>query len=245
MPGEACEEQRGKTRQESLRWARAPTRDGGQGRVEPRQNVGRHVPASTCRESTGGSGTEDECGPGGLARSPEREQARRAKLSIIAKQRGLGGYERGSGRGRKGWYRGIWCDSTYELAFVIWALDHEIPFERNLEVFPYEYDGRVLHWMPDLLLADGTYIEIKGYMSDQARAKFEYFLRPLTIFTRLELSRMFDYAHGGMGATSPPSMRKISSSEEYLRSSVKRTRLENVRGTTHRGFESHSLRPAT
>jgi hypothetical protein len=134
-----------------------------------------------------------------LTGSPEREQARRAKLSIVAKERGLGGYACGSGRGKKGWYRGFWCDSTYELAFVVWAVDHEIPFERNLELFPYEYQGQVLHWMPDFLLADGTYIEIKGYLSNQARAKFEYFLRPLAIFTRTDLSRMFDYAHQHCG----------------------------------------------
>jgi hypothetical protein len=73
--------------------------------------------------------------------SPERERARRAKLSIVAQQRGLGGYERGSGRGKKGWYRGFWCDSTYELVFVVWALDHEIPFERNLEFFPMNMRG--------------------------------------------------------------------------------------------------------
>jgi hypothetical protein len=134
-----------------------------------------------------------------LANSPEREMARRAKLSIVARARGLGGYERGSGRGRKGWYRGFWCDSTYELAFVVWALDHEIPFVRNLEFFPYEYEGRVLQWTPDFLLADGTYIEIKGYLTDQARATFEYFLRPLTIFTRTELSRIFDYVYQRYG----------------------------------------------
>jgi len=134
-----------------------------------------------------------------LANAPEREVARRAKLSAIAKQRGLGGYERGSGRGRKGWYLGHWCDSTYELAFVVWALDHEIPFVRNIELFPYKYEGRVLHWMPDFLLADGTYIEIKGYVTDQARAKFEYFHPPLTIFTRTELDRMFDYVHQRYG----------------------------------------------
>jgi hypothetical protein len=53
--------------------------------------------------------------------------------------------------------------------------------------------------MPDFLLADGTYIEIKGYLTDQARAKFDYFLRPLMIFTRTELSRMFDYVHQRYG----------------------------------------------
>jgi hypothetical protein len=103
--------------------------------------------------------------------SPELEASRRKKISDTARRVGMGGYRRGSGRGKKGWYRGHWCDSTYELAFVVWALDYEVPFVRNLEFFPYEYEGRVLHWMPDFLLADGTYIEIKGYLTDQARAE--------------------------------------------------------------------------
>jgi len=134
-----------------------------------------------------------------LAESQELERGRREKLSRAARLRGLGGYERGSGRGKKGWYRGFWCDSSYELAFVVWALDHEIPFVRNLEFFPYEYRGQVLRWTPDFLLADGTYIEIKGYLTDQAQAKFDYFLRPLRVFTRPELGRMFDYVRQKYG----------------------------------------------
>ncbi len=56
-----------------------------------------------------------------------------------------------------------------------------------------------MRWMSDFLLADGTYIEIKGYLTDQARAKFDYFLRPLQVFTRSELGRMFDYVHHRYG----------------------------------------------
>lgn len=85
------------------------------------------------------------------------------------------------------------------MAFVIWALDHEIPFERNLQFFPYEYQGKVMRWMPDFVLADGTFVEIKGYLTDQARAKFEYFLPPLRVFTRTELDRMFDYVYSQYG----------------------------------------------
>ena len=82
---------------------------------------------------------------------------------------------------------------------MVWALDHEIPFVRNLEFFPYEYQGKVMRWTPDFLLADGTYIEIKGYLTDQARAKFEYFLRPLQVFTQAELRRMFEYVQNTYG----------------------------------------------
>jgi len=58
------------------------------------------------------------------------------------------------GAAKKGWYRGYWCDSTYELLFVIYTLDHEIELERNLEVFPYEFEGRLQRWIPDFRLAE-------------------------------------------------------------------------------------------
>lgn len=32
-----------------------------------------------------------------------------------------------------------------------------------------------MRWIPDVLLADGTLIEIKGYVTAQAMAKFEFF----------------------------------------------------------------------
>jgi hypothetical protein len=100
---------------------------------------------------------------------------------------------------RRGWYRGYWCDSTYELVFVARALDHELPLERNLECFPYEYEAAVLHWTPDFLLADGTYIEIKGYLSGQAEAKFDYFYRPLRVLARSDLQQMFDHVYNTYG----------------------------------------------
>jgi hypothetical protein len=99
----------------------------------------------------------------------------------------------GSGRGKKGWFRGYWCDSTYELVFVAYALDHDIRFERNLEVFPYEYANKIMRWIPDFRLEDGTYVEIKGYLSAQALAKFEFFYRPLLVLAQAELREMFEY----------------------------------------------------
>ena len=29
-----------------------------------------------------------------------------------------------TGKGKKGWYKGFFCSSTYELAYVIFCLDH-------------------------------------------------------------------------------------------------------------------------
>lgn len=50
----------------------------------------------------------------------------------------IGGYVINSCRGKHGWYKGIYCDSTYELAYVIYCLDHNIPIRRCEEVFEYK-----------------------------------------------------------------------------------------------------------
>lgn len=91
----------------------------------------------------------------------DKEAQRRSKLSVVAKSKGLGGYVKGSGRGRKGYYKGIWCDSGWELAYVMYNLDHGIEFKRNTDSFPYVYQGRQLNYVPDFYEA-GYYIEIKG-----------------------------------------------------------------------------------
>lgn len=70
--------------------------------------------------------------------------------------------DRKSGRGKKGWYKGYFCDSTYELAYVIYCLDHNIPIERNREYFLYEYQGKQHRYYPDFIV-DGVLVEIKGF----------------------------------------------------------------------------------
>jgi hypothetical protein len=128
-----------------------------------------------------------------LRSSPEIEALRRRKLSDEALRRGLGRYRQGSGRGKKGRYRCYWCDSSYELAFVIYALDHGLAFERNLKSFPYTFDGRTRHWIPDFRLADGTYLEIKGYVSPQAEAKFAAFPHGLIVVRRENMQFVFEH----------------------------------------------------
>lgn len=70
----------------------------------------------------------------------------------------LGGYREGSGRAKTGYYKGIYCGSTYELAWVIYQLDHSKHFQRFEGCL--ETDGK--KYYPDFL-QDGKIIEIKGY----------------------------------------------------------------------------------
>lgn len=74
----------------------------------------------------------------------------------------MGGYRKGSGRSKSGYFRGIYCGSTYELCWVIYSLDHGIGFQR----FPGKIEKNGLVYYPDFLLADNTtIIETKGYES--------------------------------------------------------------------------------
>ena len=98
-------------------------------------------------------------------------------LSEIAKKNingNYGGYKPNGGRGRKGWYRGIFCDSSWELAYVIWCLDHNKIIKRCIEKFQYTYNGKIYNYLPDFVV-DQKYTEIKGYKTAQWQAKLTQF----------------------------------------------------------------------
>lgn len=95
---------------------------------------------------------------------PHSEKAKR-KISETAKKNGKsGGYRKGSGQGKKGWYKGYFCDSSWELAYVIYNLEHGITnFTKNFnEKFEYEIDGEKHLYVPDFKFSDGHFIEVKG-----------------------------------------------------------------------------------
>lgn len=71
-----------------------------------------------------------------------------------------GGYREGSGRSKSGYYKGIYCGSTYELCWVIYSIDHKIQFSR----FPGKLEKDGIAYYPDFLLSDEkTIVETKGY----------------------------------------------------------------------------------
>ena len=91
-----------------------------------------------------------------------------------------------------GYYKGIYCGSTYELAYTIYNLDHNIPFERNKKGFPYKYKGRKHTYYPDYITPDG-YIEIKGMWTDKVDAKLAAVDEPIKILYKKDLKYAFDY----------------------------------------------------
>ena len=73
-----------------------------------------------------------------------------------------------------GTYRGIACDSSWELAFVVYNMDRGIDISRNKDYFTYCYDNKQHRFYPDFKL-DDTYYEIKGQWTEQETAKINCF----------------------------------------------------------------------
>lgn len=114
-----------------------------------------------------------------------------------------GGYREGSGRAKSGRYKGIYCGSTYELCWVIYALDHNIEFSR----FPTTLVGEDgLKYIPDFLLADGkTIIECKGYeypgAVDKKTALAESLGYTVMVLRKEDLQHAFEYVKNTYGTS--------------------------------------------
>lgn len=125
------------------------------------------------------------------------EENRKIKLSEIAKNRHLGGYVKGSGRGKKGWYCGYWCDSSWELAWVVYNIEHNIIFQRNRNGFEYLFNGEIKRYYPDFIIGD-TYYEIKGRRNyDELdginKEKISQFKYKLEVLYTKDMSKYLDY----------------------------------------------------
>lgn len=116
----------------------------------------------------------------------------------VSKNPLTGGYRPGSGRSKSGWYKNFYCGSTWELAFLIWALDHKIPVERCAEKFKYEFEG-TRTYLPDFVVGD-LFVEIKGYDTEQTRAKIDQFPKNLVVLREEDLEPVFSYVKTAYGA---------------------------------------------
>jgi hypothetical protein len=134
----------------------------------------------------------------GRALSEELENIRRKRISDTMRNKKCGGLRRGSGRGKKGWYKGYWCDSSWELAWVIYQLEHNISFIRNEEKFEYQHKGKTRNYIPDFKIED-IYIEIKGYNTDQWQDKLSQFPHKLQILYKQEMKPILEYVIGKYG----------------------------------------------
>lgn len=97
------------------------------------------------------------------------------KLSAKAKSINFGGYQPNSIKKHKhGIYCGIHYDSSWELAFLVYNLDHNKNIQRCAEVRTYiDKEGNEKRYYPDFII-DGIIYEIKGFEDDNAKLKAYY-----------------------------------------------------------------------
>lgn len=101
-----------------------------------------------------------------------RNKSKYNKLSNIAKKCNFGGYYQNSiKKHHKGNYKGIHCDSSWELAYVVYSLEHNIKIERYTGSRKYIINNQEHKYYPDFIINDNTIIEIKGYYDKCAEIK--------------------------------------------------------------------------
>lgn len=93
-----------------------------------------------------------------------------------------------------GWYNEIWCDSSWELAFVYYNLEHNVKIERNHESFEYIFNGKIKRYYPDFKIGD-DYIEIKGYKNEFYQEKCNQFPKDknLIIIDKNSIKKYIDF----------------------------------------------------
>lgn len=97
----------------------------------------------------------------------------RIKLGLI---KNTGGFKPNSVRGRYkyGTYKGFYCDSSWELAFIIYCLDNNINVIRNTDKFTYVVENKFHNFIPDFIISN-EYYEVKGGYDPHTKEKIEQF----------------------------------------------------------------------
>lgn len=92
---------------------------------------------------------------------------------------------------KHGWFKGIYCGSSWELAYLIYNLDKGIAIKRCDKIFYYEYEGKILRYYPDFEVGD-TIVEIKGYEDKKAKEKQRQHPEIL-VLRKKDLKDVFNY----------------------------------------------------
>lgn len=155
----------------------------------------------------------------GKCKDPIKEQERRKKISLKMKGKPQCTYHEGCGKGKKGWYKGIFCDSTWELAYVIYCIDHNIKIERNKQMFDYEYNGEIHKYLPDFII-NGQLVEVKGWKDPKWLVKEKVF-RNIKIIDKDEIQQYIDYVKSTYNCKELVDMYEYRNKKEFINSHLR------------------------
>lgn len=108
-----------------------------------------------------------------LIRQPRSEETKQRIRETCKLNKKSGGFREGGGKGKKGKFIGIHCDSSWELAFLIWMTNHGKIVQRVLNPRKYIFEGKKKLYYPDFVVDDKVY-EIKGWKTPQWEEKHRH-----------------------------------------------------------------------
>ena len=135
-----------------------------------------------------------------VAKNPMNDPEARKKHKQAMKKANANYTRRTPGKFKYGWFNGIWCDSSWELAYLLYCIDHNISIERNKKGFSYIWQDSVHSYFPDFYLpATNQYVEIKGYKSNKDEEKIIQFKETLIVIGAAEIQPILDYVQQKYG----------------------------------------------
>lgn len=115
--------------------------------------------------------------------NPKRIPFKGHKVSEETKEKlrkNAGGYRKNAGRGKRGYYKGLYCMSSWELAWVVYNLEHGKQIEQCKEKFIYFMNEKKHNYTPDFKI-DGVYYEIKNWHRPDTDFKINQFPKDKTL----------------------------------------------------------------
>jgi hypothetical protein len=112
-----------------------------------------------------------------------------------------GGYRKGAGRSKHGWFDNEYFDSTYELAFYIFCKQKGILIERCKDFFNYvDENGKHRKYYPDFRVGRAKkLIEIKGFYSPSVDLKLVGVKENIKVLYKPDLKRIFSFVEKKTG----------------------------------------------
>lgn len=110
----------------------------------------------------------------GKCKDPQKELERKQKISNSMKGNKNWMFNKHHGNAKQGWYKNMHCDSTWELAFLVYYIEHNLNIKRCDKQFDFYWENKIHKYIPDFITDEGI-IEIKGRKSAKSLEKEKQF----------------------------------------------------------------------
>ena len=127
----------------------------------------------------------------GICKDENKEKERRLKISKSMKGNENWKLNKIRGNGKKGHYNGIYCDSTWELAFLVYYNEHNLKVERCKEEREYLFNNEKHFYYPDFITDEGI-IEVKGRIDKKAIEKHKQNL-DIIVYDKYKMKPILEY----------------------------------------------------